>query len=242
RAPARRRESRGIPSRESSRRCLGLGDERSPGLGHNNAILARTSVATQRPAQRESTERDDSTSTQAAPAANPDSDRLESYSEDRPAPHLPEGAAVPSTRLSCALGFAALGAGLAAGTAAELARWAWTGCRNPTPGPRPRCRATRTSALRGDEAGADAERSGRVDRAPGADEGAGVAGGVVGGGVEGRDRLGGSAVRGREHRAGPPGDAAAVVVVVVAGNERAEACSSEGVISRRGRLHRVRSV
>mmetsp|Transcript_3787 Transcript_3787/g.6539 ORF Transcript_3787/g.6539 Transcript_3787/m.6539 type:complete len:605 (+) Transcript_3787:36-1850(+) len=36
--------------------------------------------------------------------------------------HLPEGSAVPSTRISRAFGFASLGAGLALGTAAEFAR------------------------------------------------------------------------------------------------------------------------
>ncbi|KAL7469816.1 hypothetical protein ACHAXS_010079 [Conticribra weissflogii] len=36
--------------------------------------------------------------------------------------HLPEGTAVPSTRIGRALGFASLGAGLAVGTVAELAR------------------------------------------------------------------------------------------------------------------------
>ena len=36
--------------------------------------------------------------------------------------HLPEGSAVPSTRISRAFGFASLGAGLAIGTAAELVR------------------------------------------------------------------------------------------------------------------------
>lgn len=48
---------------------------------------------------------------------------VEHSSEERP--HLPEGSAVPTTRLSRAYGFASLGAGLAMGTAAELARRAF---------------------------------------------------------------------------------------------------------------------
>jgi len=52
-----------------------------------------------------------------------DNQQLESYSEEHhDNPHLPEGSAVPSTRLSRAFGFASLGAGLAVGTAAEFAR------------------------------------------------------------------------------------------------------------------------
>ncbi|KAL9180114.1 hypothetical protein ACHAXT_008084 [Thalassiosira profunda] len=48
--------------------------------------------------------------------------QIESYSEEHQAQHLPEGTAVPSTRISRAFGFASLGAGLAMGTAAEMAR------------------------------------------------------------------------------------------------------------------------
>jgi aarF domain-containing kinase len=44
------------------------------------------------------------------------------YDEVHQNQHLPEGRAVPSTRISRAFGFASLGAGLALGTAAELAR------------------------------------------------------------------------------------------------------------------------
>lgn len=53
--------------------------------------------------------------------------------DERPPRHLPEGSAVPSTRVSRALGFASLGAGLAAGTAAELARRVWS--TSPSSGP-----------------------------------------------------------------------------------------------------------
>ena len=42
--------------------------------------------------------------------------------DDHQNQHLPEGSAVPATRISRAFGFATLGAGLAVGTAAELAR------------------------------------------------------------------------------------------------------------------------
>lgn len=49
-------------------------------------------------------------------------DAAESYDDDHQARHLPEGSAVPSTRLSRAFGFASLGAGLAVGTVSEIAR------------------------------------------------------------------------------------------------------------------------
>ena len=48
--------------------------------------------------------------------------QIENYDEDHETQHLPEGTAVPSSRLSRAFGFASLGAGLAMGTVAELAR------------------------------------------------------------------------------------------------------------------------
>mmetsp|Transcript_25002 Transcript_25002/g.54077 ORF Transcript_25002/g.54077 Transcript_25002/m.54077 type:complete len:677 (+) Transcript_25002:226-2256(+) len=52
-----------------------------------------------------------------------DNRQSESHGEEHhDNPHLPEGSAVPSTRLSRAFGFASLGAGLAVGTAAEFAR------------------------------------------------------------------------------------------------------------------------
>jgi hypothetical protein len=48
---------------------------------------------------------------------------LSNYDDEHQSQHLlPEGSAVPSTRISRAFGFASLGAGLALGTAAELAR------------------------------------------------------------------------------------------------------------------------
>jgi aarF domain-containing kinase len=49
-------------------------------------------------------------------------DYISKYDEEHLNQHLPEGSAVPSTRISRAFGFASLGAGLALGTAAELVR------------------------------------------------------------------------------------------------------------------------
>ena len=48
--------------------------------------------------------------------------QIQNYDEDHETQHLPEGTAVPSSRLSRAFGFASLGAGLAIGTLGELAR------------------------------------------------------------------------------------------------------------------------
>ncbi|KAL3798347.1 hypothetical protein HJC23_005000 [Cyclotella cryptica] len=48
--------------------------------------------------------------------------QIDNYDEDHENQHLPEGSAVPSSRIARALGFASLGAGLAMGTVAELAR------------------------------------------------------------------------------------------------------------------------
>jgi aarF domain-containing kinase len=48
--------------------------------------------------------------------------QIENYDQDHEAQHLPEGSAVPSSRIARAFGFASLGAGLAVGTVAELAR------------------------------------------------------------------------------------------------------------------------
>jgi len=47
---------------------------------------------------------------------------ITTYDDEDEKNHLPEGSAVPSTRISRAFGFASLGAGLALGTAAEFAR------------------------------------------------------------------------------------------------------------------------
>ena len=49
-------------------------------------------------------------------------EQIANYDEEDQNQHLPEGSAVPSTRISRAFGFASLGAGLALGTAAEFAR------------------------------------------------------------------------------------------------------------------------
>ena len=46
----------------------------------------------------------------------------ELYDDEHQTQHLPEGSAVPTTRISRAFGFASLGAGLALGTISELAR------------------------------------------------------------------------------------------------------------------------
>ncbi len=54
--------------------------------------------------------------------SNNEEDYISNYDEGHQNQHLPEGSAVPSTRISRAFGFASLGAGLALGTAAELAR------------------------------------------------------------------------------------------------------------------------
>lgn len=48
--------------------------------------------------------------------------QIENYDQDHETQHLPEGSAVPSSRIARAFGFASLGAGLAMGTVAELAR------------------------------------------------------------------------------------------------------------------------
>ena len=48
--------------------------------------------------------------------------QIENYDEDHQTQHLPEGSAVPSSRMARAFGFASLGAGLAMGSIAELAR------------------------------------------------------------------------------------------------------------------------
>ena len=48
--------------------------------------------------------------------------RAELYDDEHQTQHLPEGSAVPTTRISRAFGFASLGAGLALGTISELAR------------------------------------------------------------------------------------------------------------------------
>lgn len=48
--------------------------------------------------------------------------QIENYDQDHETQHLPEGSAVPSSRIARAVGFASLGAGLAMGTVAELAR------------------------------------------------------------------------------------------------------------------------
>eukprot|EP00571_Detonula_confervacea_P001385 CAMPEP_0172321274 /NCGR_PEP_ID=MMETSP1058-20130122/42890_1 /TAXON_ID=83371 /ORGANISM="Detonula confervacea, Strain CCMP 353" /LENGTH=640 /DNA_ID=CAMNT_0013036737 /DNA_START=69 /DNA_END=1988 /DNA_ORIENTATION=- len=53
---------------------------------------------------------------------NPHTESAEIYDDEHQTQHLPEGSAVPTTRLSRAFGFASLGAGLAMGTVSELAR------------------------------------------------------------------------------------------------------------------------
>jgi aarF domain-containing kinase len=53
---------------------------------------------------------------------NYEEDYISNYDEEHQNQHLPEGSAVPSTRISRAFGFASLGAGLALGAAAEFAR------------------------------------------------------------------------------------------------------------------------
>ncbi len=55
---------------------------------------------------------------------------ITTYEDDEKMQHLPEGSAVPSTRLSRAFGFASLGAGLVIGTAAEFARRTLGGSSN----------------------------------------------------------------------------------------------------------------
>lgn len=57
----------------------------------------------------------------------PNSDNLhtetaDNYDDEHQTQHLPEGTAVPTTRISRAFGFASLGAGLAIGTVSELAK------------------------------------------------------------------------------------------------------------------------
>ena len=70
------------------------------------------------PVAQQSASRDDDSS--------PHEHHISAADDEQPPRHLPEGSAVPSTRISRALGFASLGVGLAAGTAAELARRVWS--------------------------------------------------------------------------------------------------------------------
>mmetsp|Transcript_38269 Transcript_38269/g.81683 ORF Transcript_38269/g.81683 Transcript_38269/m.81683 type:complete len:681 (-) Transcript_38269:121-2163(-) len=78
----------------------------------------------------------DDTSESTDQMAQAGNQQLESYSEeDDESPHLLEGSAVPSTRLSRAFGFASLGAGLAMGTVAELARRTFGASQNGNNGP-----------------------------------------------------------------------------------------------------------
>lgn len=77
------------------------------------------------PSTIQNNSQDDNTETNAKPTsenqtATTDNHHTENTSEEHQ--HLPEGSAVPTTRLSRAFGFASLGAGLAMGTAAEFAR------------------------------------------------------------------------------------------------------------------------
>ena len=66
---------------------------------------------------------------------SPDERHPSARDDEQPPRHLPEGSEVPSTRISRALGFASLGAGLAAGTAAELARRVFSPSPTPAAGP-----------------------------------------------------------------------------------------------------------
>lgn len=93
----------------------------------NTIDINATSIATK--LQDESTEaaRHIQTTTNADAPSNdittPFEDPItDSYSDQHINEHLPEGSAVPSTRIARAFGFASLGAGLAMGTAAEFAR------------------------------------------------------------------------------------------------------------------------
>eukprot|EP00956_Cyclotella_meneghiniana_P041071 scaffold214009_cov23-Cyclotella_meneghiniana.AAC.1 len=58
--------------------------------------------------------------------------QIDNYDQDHEPQHLPEGHAVPSSRIARAFGFASLGAGLAMGTLAELARRTVGGPTNNT--------------------------------------------------------------------------------------------------------------
>eukprot|EP00956_Cyclotella_meneghiniana_P020723 scaffold36945_cov42-Cyclotella_meneghiniana.AAC.4 len=48
--------------------------------------------------------------------------QIDNYNQHHESQHLPEGHVAPSSRIARAFGFASLGAGLAMGTLAELAR------------------------------------------------------------------------------------------------------------------------
>ncbi|KAL7490004.1 hypothetical protein ACHAW6_015703 [Cyclotella cf. meneghiniana] len=61
-------------------------------------------------------------STEESNIFSPFENQIDNYDEVHEHQHLPEGSAVPSSRIARALGFASLGAGLAIGTVVELAR------------------------------------------------------------------------------------------------------------------------